>query len=607
MGVFHGLVSLVSQAKSWMRSVGSRRRLEAEMEAELSHHLEQLTAELVRAGYSPAEAGRRARIALGSTVVHKDGMRASLGLQLVDNLAADVRYAARRLRRSVGFTAVATISLALAIGANTTIFSLAKQLLYERLTVERPQELRLLAWSGTKQHVAVHNIWGDYSPLSAGRVTSSSFSYPVYQDLRAHNRVLQQLFAFKGIGGNATIAGQAQQAQGELVSGNYYSQLGVKPILGRPITESDDVTTPSGAVAVISYGLWERQFGRSPAVLGQVIKFNEVPLTIVGVNPKGFTGARGTMQSPDVFIPLTLQPLVRPYGSKSSLLTDNVEWWLNIMGRIQPGSSEEAVRAALDTQLAAAARATLAVKPEEDLPRIELRDGSRGLFSQQRTFAQPMTVLFTMVGFVLLLACANIANLMLARGSQRQREMAVRLALGAGRGRIARQMLVESLVLSALGGVGGLAIGFLGSMLLPRLTEDSWNRSDFRVHFDWKVFAYTAVITLATGILFGLAPAFAAARAKANIGLKEGSQSVTRRSSGWAGRSLVGFQIALSTLLVIGASLFLRTLASLNAFLPSSIPPAKTLSSIPAWCRRLPPCPASKMPRWSPFHTLRTI
>jgi predicted lysophospholipase L1 biosynthesis ABC-type transport system permease subunit len=210
-------------------------------------------------------------------------------------------------------------------------------------------------------------------------------------------------------------------------------------------------------------------------------------------------------------------------------------------------------------------RATMPVRPTEDLPRIDLRDGSRGMFSQQQTFAKPMAVLLTMVGFVLLLACANIANLMLARGTQRQREMSVRLALGAGRLRIARQMLVESLVLAAAGGAGGLIFGYFGSNLIPKLTENAWERSEFHIHFDWMVFGFTAGVTILTGILFGLAPALAAARTTVSSDLKETSLSVTRRRKGWGGKSLVGFQIALSTLLVIGAGLFLRTLASLNA------------------------------------------
>ncbi len=563
------LVRWVAMARSWGRSLTNRSQLEIEMEAELAHHLDLLTTDLIHAGIKPAEAKRRARIALGSTVVHKDAMRDSLGLRLWDDLGADLKYAARRLRRSAGFTAVAVVSLALAIGANTTIFSLAKQLLYERLSVPQAADLRLLAWTGSRDHVAVHHIFGDYDHIPDDRAASTAFSYTVYEQLRsqnqhASNRPFEDLFAFKEGEMNATIHNAAQQVRTEMVSGNYYSALGIRPILGRAILPSDETSETSGAVAILSYPLWERQFASSPAVLGQQITVNNIPLTIVGVNPDGFTGAKNVQQSPDVFVPLVLQPLISHSDRGSLLINPNI-WWVNIMGRIRPGFADAAVQAALNGQLAAVVRATMPIRPREDIPVLDLRDGSRGLFTQQKTFAKPMAVLLTMVGFVLLLACVNIANLMLARGTRRQREMSVRFALGAGRARIIRQMLVESLLLSSLGGAGGLIFGYIGSNLIPLLIENGWERAEFHIHFDWAVFAFTAIVTLTTGILFGLAPAFAAARAKVSAGLQESSQSVTRRRKGLGGKSLVGFQVALSTLLVIGAGLFLRTLSGLKS------------------------------------------
>ena len=534
------------------------------MEAELACHLENLTADLIRAGVAPDEAARRARIALGAVTVTKEGMRASLGLRWWDELWADLRYGVRMLRKSPGFTAIAATSLALAIGANTTIFSVAKQLLYERLSVPHAADLRLLAWTGTESDVAVHHVWGDYDKLPGGRVTSSAFSYPAFEQLRAQNRVLGDLFAFKRTGMNATIRGEAQRVQAEMVSGNYYAEMDVKPQLGRAIQPSDDAGPGKNPVAVISDGLWERKFGRSAAALGQTIKLNDAPVTIVGVNPKGFTGARNVQDSADMFVPLAMQPLVSPHADTGSLLTDSKVLWVNVMGRVRPGVNEGAAKSALDGQLGAIVRGTMPLRKGEDLPRVDLRDGSRGLFEQRGTFAKPMAVLMTLVGFVLLLACANIANLMLARGAQRQREMSVRLALGAGRGRILRQMLVESLLLAALGGAGGLLTGYLGRNLIPKMTENAWERMEFQVHFDWRVFAFTAGVTILTGLLFGLAPAFAAARAGVSHGLKEAAQTTTRRRKGMSGKALVGFQIALSTLLVIGAGLFLRTLARLS-------------------------------------------
>jgi predicted permease len=564
MSVRSFFAGIVSRPLSWARAVLQRDHLEAEMEAELAHHLENLTADLVRAGHAPNEAARRARIALGATTMHKEGMRASLGLRLWDECWPDLRYGSRMLRKSPGFTLVAVLSLALAIGANTTIFSVAKQLLYERLAVPNAANLRLLSWTGTEKHVAVHSIWGDYDPLPGGLRASTAFSYPAYQQLRTQNRVLSDLFAFKAREMNATIRGEAQRVQTEMVSGNYYAELGVRPQLGRAIQPSDDRWPGQSPVAVISDGLWERQFARSPAVLGQIIKLNDTPLTIVGVNPKGFTGAKNVQQSPDVFLPMAMQPLVVPRSGNGSLFADTRQWWVNVMGRSRPGVGDAAAQTALDGQLSAIVRGTMPVRPNEDLPRMVLRDGSRGLFEQQQQFAKPMAVLLTMVGFVLLLACANIANLMLARGAQRQREMSVRLALGAGRARVMRQMLVESMLLAGLGGAGGLVMGYLGRNTIPKMTENAWERNDFQIHFDWRVFAFTAGVTIVTGLLFGMAPAMAAARAEVTHGLKESAQTTTRRRKGMGGKALVGFQIALSTLLVIGAGLFLRTLAVLS-------------------------------------------
>jgi predicted permease len=558
------IILIFARLRSWLRAVAGRARLEHEMDAELGDHLSRLTADLVRAGHSPADAARRARIALGPALAHKEEMRGSLGLRWWDALGADLRYAARMLKKSPGFTLVAAISLALAIGANTTIFSVAKQLLYERLAARDSAELRLLAWTGKEDHVAVHHDWGNWDPLPGGLITGSSFPYPAYTELRAHTRALGDLFAFKETGANATVRGEAMRVRIEMVSGNYYAELGVGPQLGRGIGPADDAAPGQGPVAVISDGLWARSFGRSPAVIGQIIKVNDTPFTIVGVNPRGFTGARSVQVSPEVFIPLNMQPLASPMRG-GSLLTDPAMWWVNIMGRVQRDVKETAARVALDGQLSAFVRGASPLRKGDELPQLVLLDGSRGLFEQQQQFAKPMTVLMTLVGFVLLLACANIANLMLARGSQRQREMSVRLALGAGRLRILRQMLVESLMLAALGGTGGLVAGYLGRNIIPKMTENAWERTDFQVHFDWKVFAFTAAVTILTGLLFGLAPALSAARHDVNYGLKEAAKTTTRRRKGVGGKALVGFQIALSTLLVIGAGLFLRTLAGLSA------------------------------------------
>ena len=557
---------LLSRPRSWFRAVAQRSRLEHEMDAELADHLARLTDDLVRAGHSPAEAARRARIALGPELAHKEQMRASLGLRWWDEVAADLHYAMRLLRRSPGFTAIATLSLALAIGANTTIFSMAKEVMYNRLAVPHPDELRLLKWIGDK-NVAMHGFWGNISPSGDGGSICPEFTYPVYEQLKKENRSLEDLFAFKDREVNATIRGNAQRVQAQMVSGNYFAALGVRPQLGRAIQPSDTAVIGSGTVAVISDSLWQRAYARSPAALGQTINLNQSMLTIVGVAPRGFTGAISSQIAPDVFVPLSLQPLIAPIGFPkfSSLLVDPDVWWIEVMGRARPGVTDADAQSVLGSQMEAAVRATVPIKAGETVPRLMLVDGSRGLNFAAGRFSKPIDVLAALTGFVLLLACANIANLLLARGAQRRREMSVRLAVGASRGRILRQMLTESLLLAAIGGLAGLALGYLGRNAIPSLMFNAWESETFSVPFDWGVFAFAAGVTILTGVVFGVAPAWSAAQTEVGSSLKEAALTASRRRKGLGGKSVVAFQIALSTLLVVGAGLFLRTVWALNS------------------------------------------
>ena len=541
-----------------------QKRAESEFDDEMQIHLQLLTEKFIRQGMGPEDADSAARRQFGNTTLLRQRHRESRTFLSFSTVFQDVRYGLRVLGKSPGFTAIAVASLALAIGANAAIFSLAKGLLYDRLHVAHADQLRMLRWT-EDQHSAVSNMWGDFEPAPDGQgMVGSVFSYPVYRQLRAHNRVMQDVFAYKEDSMNATIRGNAQRADVAMVSGNYFNVLEARPQLGRAIQQSDDEMPGAGAVAVISEGVWESEFGRSPAVLGQTITVNQMPLTIVGVSPRGFTGAKKTHDSPDLFVPLSMQPVIDPKGKNGSLLNDSELWWLNIVGRAKPGVLDAQVQAALDVELAAATRATITVKSGETVPRLVLADGSRGLNYAARMFRKPAYVLLTMTGFVLLLACANIANLLLARGAQRQREMSVRLALGAGRGRVLRQLLTESLLLAGIGGAGGLLLGYLGRNAIPLLMSNGW-RSTFDVPMDWEVFAFAAAVTLLTGLIFGLAPAWLTARTEASSSLKESAQTTTRRRKGLGGRAIVGFQIALSTLLVVGAGLFLRTLWALDS------------------------------------------
>jgi predicted permease len=539
------------------------------MEEEVRFHIEARAADLMQGGMDLRAAMRQARVEFGAVASHKDGMRSSLGLRWWDELWGDMQYGARILRKSPGFTAIAVGSLALAIGANTTIFSLANEIMFARLGVPHPEQLRLLTVVGDR-HSAVHSSWGMMNPVPGGGTRYDSFTYPIYQQLRKENRVLGEIFAFKeSFQANATVDGLAQSVQLELISGNLYEQMGVRPALGRAILPSDDGAPGTGAVAIISDGFWERAFGRSSNVVGKVITVNTTPVTIVGVNPRGFTGAKSVQNSPEIFMPLSMIPVLRAVvGHGGPYLSSPTVWWVQMMARTKPGVSTEEARASLNVLLSAAVRGTMKLDKDDTIPRLQLEDGSRGLNFSGRQYAKPMYVLLALVGFVLLLACANIANLMLARASARQREMGVRLALGAGRWRILRQVLTESLMLSAMGGALGLLLGYLGRSVLPKLMLNAWERADMQVPFDWRVFGFTAGVTLATGVLFGIAPAWAATRAEIGTALKEGGKTSTRRHKGWSGRAIVAFQVALSTLLVVVAGLFLRTLINLSSIDP---------------------------------------
>jgi predicted permease len=376
--------------------------------------------------------------------------------------------------------------------------------------------------------------------------------------------VLQDVFAFKNYGRmTATIDEKAEAVTTEMVSGNYYRALEVHAVLGRPILETDDAEVGSGPVLVISYGYWSRRFGRSPAVIGRKIEVNSTPMTIIGVNPPEFTGAYETQNSPDIFLPFSMQPIVAP-KSGSSLLTDANLWWVMMMGRVKPGISAHTAQAGLNVDLSAAIRATMVVGRNYAMPRLLLEDGSRGQNEAGGNLAKPIYVLTSLAGFVLLLACANLGNLLLARASSRQREMSVRLALGAGRARILRQMLTESLALSFAGGVAGLILGYAGRNAIPHLFSTSWRPSIANSNFDWVIFTFAMAISILSGLLFGIAPAWQATRTQVSSGLKDNQQTATRRSRNLAGRSLVVIQVALSMLLLVGAGLFVRTLINLN-------------------------------------------
>jgi predicted permease len=556
---------------SWLRIVGAKltwlvRRREADQDSdyELQMHLQLLTERLVGQGMPPEDAAAAARRQFGNTTLLKQRHREMRSLMFVENIGRDLRFGARHLRRSPLLAIIAVASLSLGIGANTAIFTVAKKVLVDTLPVEHAGELRLLTWvSGHEQPVPP--VWGDVGPTNGGGLRSTAFSYPVLEQLRKRTDVFQDLIAFKDIQMTVTVDGDPELVAGEMVSGNTFSGLGIEPILGRPITPADDAGPGKGPVAVISERYWAERFGRSNSVLGKTIFVNGVPVTVVGVSPVRFTGLQMGEQT-QIFVPLTMQPLLVPRAqmTSTSLLNNPGSWWVLILARLRTDVSEAHTQAVLDVVLRQAAMATLPKAKGMDQLHLKLERGDRGLDYLKGEFAEPSYVLLALAALVLLLACVNLANLLLARAATRERELSTRMALGAGRSHILRQVLLESLLLSCIGGAAGLVLGYLCRNAIPRLLAVPGQTTTMEVDVDWSVLAFTAGLSLGTGLLFGIVPAWQAMRTDLNTALKDASHATARRRKMWIGKGLVVFQIALSTLLLIAAGLFMRTLVNLS-------------------------------------------
>jgi predicted permease len=534
-----------------------RRRLESEMDAELRFHIDSFTADLVKQGASPEEAARSARIEFGGIEVHKEDCRESLGLRLFDELRADCRYALRMMRHHPGFTAVAVVSLGLGIGTNTAIFTFAQEILFKTMAVPHSERLRAFSWTPTRKTAFTGHSWGMFGPDVA-----SVFPYALYLDMRRHNDVMEDLVAFKDVYRlTATVDGQAEPVDGMLISGNFYHSIAPKIIAGRAIVPEDD-SLSAVPLAVISDAYWAQRFGRSAGALGQTIALNRVPVTVIGVNAPEFNGpkAGGT---PELFLPLCLQQRLIP-DDRGLMLARNDFSWLMIMGRLKPGVTGRTAATALTAAFHNAVHSTIPEVKDDDIPRFSLIAGSRGLDHRTREFSKPVYLLLVLSGLVLLIACANLANLLLARSIARQREMSLRLAMGASRARVMRQVLTEAMLLAFLGGATGLLLGNWGRILIRGLFEYPWHPSGIEPQMDWRVFAFAFVITTMTGLLFGVTPAWRCTRADVNSGLKESARNSTSRPKALLGKTLVVFQVSLSLLLVVGAGLFLRTLINLR-------------------------------------------
>lgn len=478
---------------------------------------------------------------------------------LISVMRTDLVFALRSLRRSPLFTIVAILCLSLGIGANTAIFSLLDQLLFRHLPVRDPGSLVLLNGPG---------------PNFGAFRGENTLSYPMYIHLHDRNQVFSGLLARYGVALNLQQEGRAEAVRGELVSGNYFEVLGIGAELGRILLPSDDEQRNGHPVAVLSFHHWLSRFGGDPTIIGRAIRLNGTAMTVVGVAEPGFAGVEVARHT-DVFVPMAMKPTMTPTWDD---LDNSRSFWLNAIGRLRPGISREAAAAGLQpifrTILDVEAGEMPASVPRDFLERfrtrrIELLPGGNGVGAIRNQAARPLSILMAMVGLVLLIACANVANLLMARAAARQKEIAIRLSLGARRGQIIRQLLLESSLLSIGGAAGGLLLATWTSGFLLYLLPEQMVQGGISSQLDIRVLGFALALSLITAILFGLVPALQATRPNLAPALKD---QVSGTQSSWGAlrtrRALVVAQVALSLLLLFGAGLFLRSLQNLRSTHP---------------------------------------
>jgi predicted permease len=493
-------------------------------------------------------------------------------------LLQDLRYGFRMLLKQKGLTAVALLSLALGIGANTALFSIVDAMLLKMLPVKEPERLVLFKSVAPKEFSpGSYNGSSNNDPITGQRIMTS-FAYQSYQRMREHQGPLSDVFAFGGVSLNVSADGQADVANGQAVSGNYYTGLGVLPAVGRLLTDEDDKAgaTP---VAVLSHRYWQKRFSGDQAIVGKQINLNNVPFTVIGVSAKGFDGAMGIGTTQDVTIPIAMEPQLYVDKQRSYLSGAGV-WWLRIMGRLKPGVTAEQAQAQLENafqqsvvehraarqaaQQASGGNAISNLDPKQ-YPRLFADPGGQGEMYRRKYYAPSLYLLLGVVGLVLLIACANVANLLLSRAAGRQKEIGLRLALGASRWRLIRQLLTESVLLSLLGGLFGIIFAvWIKNGLLAVTDWGGRGMSSLEPRLDWRVLGFTLALSLVTGIVFGLAPAWRSTRLDLTPSLKDSGRSSTAVHRSLLSRGLVVVQVALSLLLLVGAGLFVRTLLNLQ-------------------------------------------
>ena len=474
---------------------------------------------------------------------------------MLTTTVADIRYAFRMLAKNPGFALVVMLTLALGIGANAAMFAFTDKVLLQTLPVERPQELLVVS---------------TYDPKS--NEPQYSFSYPMYQDLRDQSgQFLSGVIARAGVQMNVSYGDQNERVRGELVSGNFYQVLGVRPWAGRLFTAEDDVTPGAHPVAVLSYAFWNRRFAKDPSIVGKTILINEHPITVLGVTPPGFYGLN-LSNDPDVRVPMMMTPVFNPFPP--TRMKSRTHQWLTLMARRRSDVSETQAQAGIDVLYRrlreseaqqVAANYSPYAREQFFARRIALRPGAQGFQSLQTEMKTSLLLLLGATFVVLLILCANLANLMMARATVRAQEIGVRLALGAGRLRLLRQWLTEGVVLSLLGGVVGVFIAlWLKAGLLAFMPADV--RANLNVPFGWRFYGFIFGVSLAVGLAFSFAPAIQAARYSFSSGFRLESRSVTSAGKLLSLRSaLILAQVALSLPLLVSAALLVRSLQNLRA------------------------------------------
>ena len=563
-----------------------RHRRDADLSAELDSHLQLHIDENLSRGMNSAEARRHALIKLGGVAQTTEHYRARRGLPFLETLAQDIRYAFRMLRKSPGFTAVAVLTLALGIGANTAIFSFIDSVLLCPLPVRDPQQLVVFSWSAhNPPRLNGHSGYGDCADQTG--IGDCSFSVFFFKTIRVQSNTFSGMAAFAGpfpidVSGN----GAASMERGLYVSGDFFSTLGINTLIGRPLTLSDD--SPSAPpVIVLSYAYWVRAFAAAPSAVGRTIRLDGTTARIVGVADSHFTYLTPG-KSLDFLMPFSLADTVRgEWWGDEDRLSDPADWWIVMLGRLKPRVSLGQAQAAATTIfLNETLHGGTPFFKSEDAAAITLRPAQSGLDGATSGITRALYLTMIIVVFILLIACANVAGLTLARSAARQKEMAVRLALGAGRARILRQLLTESVLLSCAGCALGVLIAVWSVGAFSKLiTNGPGERFLLLVAPDWRIFVFTMAVTVATGVLFGLAPALRGSRVDLTPSLKENASSAPGHVAHTSrrlrlGNVLVIAQVALSIVVLISAGLLVRTLRNLRSINPGFDPQNILLFSI---------------------------